>query len=111
MRGYHINKDAADLEVLVTETDAQVSLKTFQSELTPELDKGTLPPAVLKDFQQAGFQITPNTKVKTIVPGKRWSFSQGDERFIVALEPQYWERKDDKSIRFIKSLDHLWIYR
>jgi hypothetical protein len=29
----------------------------------------------------------------------------------LALEPQYWERKNEESIRFIKSLDHLWIYR
>jgi hypothetical protein len=32
------------------------------------------------------------------------------ESYSVILEPQYWE-KDFEGIRFIKSLDYLWIYR
>jgi len=111
LRGYHVNADAADLNVLITEVDAEVSLETFQSALAPVLDGGKIPTKVVQAFAKAGYPIDDQPALTTVVPGKRWTFSSGDERFILSLEPQYWERKDDKSIRFIKSLDYLWIYR
>jgi hypothetical protein len=110
VRGYHINRDAANLPVLTIETDAMVSLKTFDSEVTPILDSGKLTEEIIQAFGEAGFKISPQTVIKTVVPGKRWSFTEGEDQFKLALEPQFWE-PDQGKIRFIKSLDHLWIYR
>jgi hypothetical protein len=111
LRGYYTNPDAADLNVLITEVDAKVSLKTFRSAVAPQLDAGKIPAEVVKAFAGAGYPIEAQSALTTVVPGKRWTFTSGEDRYILALEPQYWERKNDKSIRFIKSLDHLWIYR
>jgi hypothetical protein len=32
------------------------------------------------------------------------------QKWVLKLEPQHWEQ-DGKGIRFLKSLDHLWIYQ
>lgn len=114
IRGYVVNKDAANLKVLVVETDAKIDLKTFRSELTPTLDTGTLPQPVAQAFSDADVPVTGQTQVKTIVAGQRWEFTEGGNQYVLSLEPQFWERIEDKNdvkIRFIKSLDHLWIYR
>ncbi len=109
IRGYFVNKDAKR-DVLVVETDAQVNLKDFTSALTPTLDQGTLPPSVAQAFAESGITVDKAAAVTTTIPGRKWSLKQGENEYILVLEPQYWEPYSG-GIRFIKSLDHFWIYR
>ncbi len=109
LRGYHVN-EVAKRNVLVMEADADVSLVDFQSRLTPTLDQGKLPKQIGQAFARSGINLNPGTPLTTIIEGKRWSFEEGENQYILALEPQFWE-SDFGSIRFIKSLDHIWIYR
>ena len=110
IRVYRVNKEAGDRLVLVVETDAKVSLKDFKSAITPTLDSGNLPPSISKAFADSGIAINKEPAIETLVPGKRWTFTEGEDKYILAYEPQFWERDQD-GIRFIKSLDYLWIYR
>jgi hypothetical protein len=110
IRVYRVNKEAGDRLVLVVEADAQVSLKDFRSAITPVLDSGTLPPSISQAFADSGIAINKQAAIETLVKGKRWTFTEGEDRYILAYEPQFWERDQD-GIRFIKSLDHLWIFR
>ena len=110
IRIYHVNKLAANRNVLVAEADANVSLDDFQSKLTPILDQGKLPPSVSQAIADSGISVNKQAAVQTLVPGKRWQFKEGEDEYILALEPQFWERDRD-GIRFLRSLDHLWIYR
>jgi hypothetical protein len=109
IRGYFVNKDAKR-EVLVVEADAQVNLKDFKSALTPTLDQGKLPAPIAQAFAASGITVDNGVALTTAIPGRKWSFKQGENEYILALEPQFWE-PDFDGIRFIKSLDHLWIYR
>ena len=109
LRGYFKNEEAKR-DVLVTETDAQISLKDFNSTIAPMLDQGKMPPSILKSFENAGITLDANTALTTLIAGKKWSFKQGKDSYTLVLEPQFWE-KDFDGIRFIKSLDHMWIYR
>ncbi|MFT5301182.1 MAG: hypothetical protein ACI814_001967 [Mariniblastus sp.] len=109
IRGYFVNKDAKrDIQVL--EADAKVNLKDFRSALTPTLDQGKLPPSIAESFAQSGVTLDNGLAITTMIQGHKWSLKQGQNEYILALEPQYWER-DFVGIRFIKSLDHMWIYR
>ena len=96
--------------MLVTETDAQISLKDFNSTIAPMLDQRKMPPYLMKAFENAGITLDANTALTTLIAGKKWSFKQGKDSYTLVLEPQFWE-KDFDGIRFIKSLDHMWIYR
>jgi hypothetical protein len=109
LRGYFKNEEAKR-DVLVTETDAQINLKDFNSAIAPSLDQGKMPPSILKSFENAGIALDANTPLTTLIPGKKWSFKQGKDNYTLVLEPQFWE-KDFDGIRFIKSLDNMWIYR
>jgi hypothetical protein len=109
IRAYYVNEDAKR-NVLVVEADAQVNLKDFTSALTPTLDQGKLPPSISQAFADAGITVDQGVALATVIPGRKWSFKQGSDEYVVALEPQFWE-PDFGKIRFIKSLDHLWIYR
>jgi hypothetical protein len=109
LRGYFKNEEAKR-DVLVTETDAQINLKDFNSAIAPSLDQGKMPPSILKSFENAGIALDANTPLTTLIPGKKWSFKQGKDDYTLVLEPQFWE-KDFDGIRFIKSLDNMWIYR
>ncbi len=109
IRAYVVNNDAKR-EVLVVEADAEVNLKDFTSALTPVLDQGKLPPSIAQAFADAGITIDQNVALTTQIQGSKWTFKQGNDEYIVQLEPQFWE-SDFGKIRFIKSLDHLWIYR
>ena len=110
----YLDSSQADQQVLVAEIDGEVNLKDFQSALTPDLDAGKLPGKLITAFADMGVQVPAETAVTTEIQGKKWAFSLKDgeqtENFTIALEPQYWER-DFEGIRFIKSLDYLWIYR
>jgi hypothetical protein len=112
---YYIHPDAADRRVLIAEVDAEINLKDFTSALSPSLDKGQLPEKMVQALALAGVEVDRAVALDEVVPGKRWSFSQGSDRFELILEPQYWEPVFEKQqpprIRFIKSLDYLWIYR
>jgi hypothetical protein len=110
IRVYHVNKLAANRNVLVAEADANVSLEDFRSKITPILDQGKLPPSVSQAIADSGISVNKQAAVQTLVPGKRWQFKEGDDEYILALEPQFWERDRD-GIRFLRSLDHFWIYR
>ena len=113
LRGYLVS-ESANQDVLVAELDAQIDLSDLQSALTPLLDQGKLPAELINAFGNAGFTLDANVKVNTDIAGKKWTFSApvGDQTssFVIQLEPQFWEVVGDR-IRFIKSLDHLWIYR
>lgn len=113
LRAYQVS-ESANQEILVAELDAQIDLTDFQSALTPLLDQGKLPAELVAAFKNAGIDIPADTTVNTDIAGKKWSFSTqlGDKtsNFVIQLEPQFWEVVGER-IRFIKSLDHLWIYR
>lgn len=108
IRGYLVNK-VAKRNVLVVEADSKVNLDDFKSTLTPTLDQGRLPTEIGDAFAEAGIDAA-NAALTTVSQGKRWTFKQGNDEYILALEPQFWE-SDFGGIRFIKSLDHIWIYR
>jgi len=110
IRGYHVN-EVAKRNVLVVEANAEVSLEDFQSSLTPTLDQGKLPAKIADAFAQAGITVDQDATLKTIIEGKRWEFKVGDEQYILALQPQFWKPDLNGAIRFIKSIDHIWIYR
>jgi hypothetical protein len=111
---YYINPDAADRRVLIAEVDAQINLQDFTSPLTVTLVNKRLPEKMVQALAMAGVEVDKNVALEEVVPGKRWVFSQGPDRFDLVMEPQYWEpvyEKQGPKIRFIKSLDYLWIYR
>jgi hypothetical protein len=109
LRVYH-ESQSANRSVLIAEADGQVSLQTFDSALTPTLDQGELPDAVVAAIEGSGLDIPADLSLKTLIPGQKWSMTMGEQNYTLALEPRYWE-PDFGKIRFIKSLDHLWIYR
>lgn len=113
VRGY-IKSPAADREVLVVEMDAEIQFTSFKSSLTPPLDEGMLPESIRMEFEKSGVEIPANTKVSTQIPERKWSLTgkvNGEDRDLtIVVEPQYWEPKGE-GIRFINSLEHLWIYR
>lgn len=113
IRGY-LDSAEANQPVLMVEVDAEVNLKDFTSALTPKLDQGRLPEKIVEAFADAGVDISADTTVNVDIPGSKWTFSiktpDRTESYILKLEPQFWER-DFEGIRFIKSLDYLWVYR
>jgi len=111
LRAYRVDKNA-DQNILVLEADAEISLTTFKSPFAPQLDSGTLPPALAKAFADSGISLPNDVAIATLVNGIKWRFKDAEGTdFILKIEPQYWEPTVDNSIRFIKSLDHMWIYR
>ncbi len=116
-RGYYRSPEA-DQDVLVVEADAEVNLVDFTSAMVPVLDGplgsdgGKMPPQLVEAFADAGVSIAPDASTARRVSGRQWAFMDAEGReFIVRLEPQYWERANLGGIKFIKRLDHLWIYR
>lgn len=109
IRAYELDRKA-DRKVLVLEADAQFDLDTFTSAITPTLDKGNLPESLSKAFADAGISVNRDIGVSTLIEGKKWAFTDGELKIELVLEPQYWE-PDFEGIRFIKSLDFMWIYR
>ena len=109
LRAYEKDKNA-DRKVLIMETDALVNMKDFSSPLVPILNKGNLPEDVASAFAEAGISVAKDVGVDTLIAGKEWGFKVGKSDIELVLEPQYWE-PDFEGIRFIKSLDFMWIYR
>jgi hypothetical protein len=108
LRGYSVN-EVAKRELLVAETEANLSLTDFNSPLTKALDGSKIPPALAAAFTKAGIS-TEGAAVKTVIPGRKWNFTAGEQNYVVRMEPQFWE-PDFGKIRFIKTLDYMWIYR
>ncbi|MDG1874632.1 MAG: hypothetical protein P8J27_12025 [Mariniblastus sp.] len=109
IRGYQVNQ-LAKRNVMIFEENAQVNLQDFQSALAPTLNQGKLPPEITAAFANSGVNLAPGAALTTVTPGKRWTFKDGADEYILTLEPRFWE-PDFGKIRFIKSLDHIWIYR
>ena len=97
-------------KVLIGEIDAKVNLETFKSKLTDELDAGKLPDSLTQPIAKAGIDLPAGAKLTTVIAGRKWIFSVGEQNYEVLLEPQFWEPNFGK-IRFIKTLDYMWIYR
>ncbi len=109
IRAYERDR-TADRKVLIMEMDAMVNLEDFKSALTPTLDAGSLPESMSQAFAEAGISVNRDVGVDTLIEGKKWLFKLGKSDIELDLEPQYWE-PDFEGIRFIKSLDFMWIYR
>ena len=113
MRGY-LRSAEADQDILVMEADAQINLTDFTSGYVPSLNGGQMPEGLAAAFGQNGINVAPNSQVTVVVPGQRWLFQDGaGQQLVLELEPQFWAKDvaGGGGIRFIKQLDHLWIYR
>ena len=110
IKGFYRNPTAQQ-DVLVAEADAQIDLESLKSPIIPELDSGKLPKALVDKFALAGFDIPDGTAVTQLIERKKWTFEVNGEQFVLLLDPLFWEPKVNGGIRFIKSLDYMWIYR
>ena len=106
----YLNRKAVKRKVLIGEINANVNLETFKSRLTDDLDAGNLPSTLTAPIAKAGIDFRAGAALTTVIPGRKWTFSSEGQEYIVQLEPQFWE-PDFGQIRFIKTLDYLWIYR
>ena len=106
----YLNRQDVKRKVLVGEIDAKVNLDTFKSSLTDDLDAGKLPDALTQPIVKAGVDLPAGAAPTTVIPGRKWTFSVGEQKYEIRLEPQFWE-PDFGKIRFIKTLDYMWIYR
>ncbi len=113
LRGYVVSS-RANQNVLVVEMDADIQFSTFKSTVTPPLDEGKVPPAISDAFKKSGIEVAAGTAVKTLIGEQKWSLKgsvNGEEQeLLLIVEPQYWQPRND-GIRFINSLESLWIYR
>lgn len=117
IRGYEVSEQA-NQNVLVAEVDAETSLVNLKSNLIEQLDAGKTrgipwskaPEQLRKAFGDAGISIPDKTKVAQVIEGKKWSLKFDETEYVISVEPQFWEPQFG-GIRFIKSLDHAWVYR
>ena len=108
---YRVDKDA-NQNVLVAEPDAEFSLQTFKSALVEQLNGGQLPESVAKAMAAAGVSVANDVAIQTEVNDVKWSLKDaGGTDYLLKIEPQFWEPTFGNGIRFIKRLDHIWIYR
>ena len=106
----YLDRQDVKRKVLIGEIDAKVNLETFKSKLTDELDAGNLPGDLTNPITKVGINLPAGAALTTVIPGRKWTFADGAQNYVVQLEPQFWE-PDFGQIRFIKTLDYLWIYR
>lgn len=110
---YQVN-ELASREVHVTEVDAEVKVDDFSSTVVAALDDGKLPETLINNLKLYGYQVSDSIPVTQIIDSSMWQFQLDadgkKQKWVLKFEPQYWEQ-DGKGIRFLKSLDHLWIYR
>ena len=106
----YLDRREVKRKVLIGEIDAKVNLETFKSKLTDDLDAGNLPDDLTKPIAKVGIDLPADAALTTVIPGRKWAFDNGEQKYVVQLEPQFWE-PDFGQIRFIKTLDYLWIYR
>ncbi|HMO14848.1 MAG TPA: hypothetical protein PKD64_05135 [Pirellulaceae bacterium] len=114
LQGYEYDTETTRRRLIV-EIDAEVSLRDLKSAAAGTLDGGTLPENLKKAFEDAGYPIPSDIRPKTNITGKQWSFETmiGGENvsFIIQLSPQLWEPDIQGGIRFINTLDYIWIYQ
>jgi hypothetical protein len=100
-------------EVFLTEVDGEVDLASLDSPLVAQLDKGEVPESLAAALSDLGIEV-PAGGLEVLVPGRWWNFRVErdgvQQAFRVRMQPQFWEKEGD-GIRFIRSLDHFWIYR
>lgn len=106
----YLNRRDVKQNVLIGEIDGNVNLETFKSKLTDDLDAGKLPDALTQPIAKTGINFPAGAKPEAVIPGRKWTFSVGELEYEVRLEPQFWEPNFGQ-IRFIKTLDYMWIYR
>ena len=111
-RVYEFDK-ANDRYTFVTNADAEVNMQNFASKAVPKLNSGSLSDKLTQALKNAGLDVgAPRLELKA--ESAVWEFTADvkgtPKTFEIRLEPQFWERHR-KGIRFIKSLDHIWIYR
>ena len=106
----YLDRQNVKRKVLIGEIDANVDLETSKSKLTDTLDAGKLPDDLTKPIAKVGIDLPAGVELTTVIPGRKWTFADGTQNYVVQLEPQFWE-PDFGQIRFIKTLDYLWIYR
>ncbi len=106
--------DQKDRSVFVCLANAATNPDDFSATEIPKLNSGAMIDSLVKSLADAGVKIAANTPVTKKVDNSIWQFQANvdgkPKTFEIRFEPQYWE-KYGKGIRFIKSLDYLWLYR
>ncbi len=99
---------------ILFETDAEIDPNTFDSAVAAELDAERITESVIEGFTGAGLPLGGDAAISTDVPGLRWTLTDTWENqpreFVIRLHPEFWEKTIDGGIRFIKRLDHVWLY-
>ncbi len=114
IRGERLIESTQRRKVLF-EADADIQKTTFESAVADKLNAGELPQNVVDGLANAGVQLSPDAQLETRVEGSLWSITDtvdGQRNvYLIRLYPEFWEKDNVGGIRFIKRLDHLWIYR
>ena len=127
INGYLVS-EKADRNIQLVDLDAETSLTTLNSPIVDQISmafdaarggnagaknltaKVKVPEQIRTAFAERGVAISEPATMLEIIPGKKWSFKSDDKIYEIVVEPQFWEPKFG-GIRFIKSLDHVWVYR
>lgn len=100
-------------EIPLAEIDAEVSLDDFSSPALAELNSGRLPEHLAAALVVVGVHPVDGS-VKTVVPNGMWQIDAdkvGESvKIDLKFQPQFWEQKG-KGIRFIRTIDYLWVYQ
>ena len=112
-RVYELN-EKQDQNFFIAKANAEINESDFSSPEVPKLNAGKMLGSIVKTMAASGVTVPGNTAVTTKVDNAIWRFQANvggtPKTFEIRFEPQYWE-KYGKGIRFIKSLDYLWLYR
>ncbi len=99
---------------LIFEADADLDSVSFESGVAKQLDAGQIPDSVSNAFANAGISLGGDASLITTIGGQQWTINdtwEGQPRaFVIKLQPEFWEKSGETGIRFIRSLDYLWIY-
>jgi hypothetical protein len=99
---------------LVAEAPVEVDMRTLETPVVNVLNDGKLPESLKTAFANIGVEVPEGATLNRDIVNARWSLSvtvDGTEKlYQIRLVPQFWE-KEGEGIRFIKSLDYMWIYR
>ena len=105
---------ATNITNLVAEAPIEVDMDTLDAPVLAELNDAKLPESVKTAMSNYGIEIPDGAAVTRNVLNTKWTVNftaDGKERiFQIRMVPQFWE-KDGDEIRFIKSLEYMWIYR
>ena len=99
---------------LVAEAAIEVDKRTMETPIVNELNDAKLPESVKTAMEGYGIVVPDGSTLTRNVLNKKWTlnFTADGKDYIyqIRLVPQYWEKSGD-GIRFIKSLEYMWIYR